>query len=113
MPQKVLVVDDEPRIRNFVAAILMRYGFEVLQAEDGQAAYELLKRFPVQVVVTDIQMPRMDGLALGEKISAEYPNVNVVYMSAYTSPENVPARRFLSKPFNPDALVLCVRRLCA
>ncbi len=88
----------------------------MLEAEDGQTAYELLKRLPrsVQLVVTDIQMPRMDGVTLGQKLRAEYPTAKVLYMSGYVSepPMQVPIRRFLSKPFAPDALVRCISRLC-
>jgi len=113
----VLVVDDEPNVRSFVSTILQRQGFEVLEAEDGVEAYELLQRLSggIQLLVTDVQMPKMDGITLGQKVSADYPSVAVLYISGFISkpPKHVPSSHFLLKPFRPDVLVRHVRSLCA
>jgi CheY-like chemotaxis protein len=113
----VLVVDDEPNVRSFVSTILQRQGFEVLEAEDGVEAYELLQRLSggIQLLVTDVQMPKMDGITLGQKVSADYPSIKVLYISAFVwkPPKHVPKLHFLPKPFLPDALVRCIRDLCA
>lgn len=112
-----LVVDDEPQVCAFVRTILLREGYEVLEAEDGLAAHELLQRLSggIQLLVADVQMPRMDGITLGLKVSADYPKVVVLYISGFISepPKHIPSRRFLPKPFAADALVRCIRRLCA
>ena len=113
----VLVVDDEPNVRSFVRTVLQRCGYMVLEAEDGVEAYELLKRLSgdIQLLVTDVQMPRMDGMTLGQKLRADYPKIEVLYMSGFVSkpPEHIPGLHFLSKPFRPDVLVRCVQDLCA
>jgi two-component system sensor histidine kinase EvgS len=112
----VLVVDDEPDVRAFVRTVLLRDGYEVLEAEDGLAAYELVQRLSggIHVLVTDVKMPRMDGFVLGQKIGAEYPKIAVLYISGFVSsaPMHIPRRRFLPKPFRPDTLVQSVRGLC-
>ena len=109
----VLVVDDEPNVREFVRNVLLRQGYEVLEAKDGVEAYELIERLSggIQLLVTDVQMPRMDGLTLGKKLSADYPNIGVLYISGFLwkPPRHSPKLHFLPKPFLPDALVRCVR----
>lgn len=111
----VLVVDDEPDVRSFVSSVLLRNGYDVLEAEDGLAAYELVERLSggIEVLVTDIQMPRMDGITLGQKVSAGFPDIGVLYISAFTAKAAalVAGHRFLPKPFRPDALVECIRNL--
>ncbi len=111
----VLVVDDEPDVRTFVHSVLARHGYDVLEAEDGLAAYELLEQLSgrIELLVTDVKMPRMDGITLGEKVGTGYPDIGVLYISAYLSeaPTRGAARRFLPKPFRPDALVECVRSM--
>jgi CheY-like chemotaxis protein len=81
------------------------------------AAYELLERLSggIELLVTDVKMPRMDGITLGQKVSAGYPKIGVLYISAYISegPTQGAGRRFLPKPFRPDALVECVRSMSA
>ena len=112
----VLVVDDEPPVRSLMRATLQRQGFEVLEAEDGIAACELLqgRSGGIQVVVTDITMPRMDGITLGKKIHAEHPEVEILYVSAFSMDptQDIPISRFLRKPFPLSELVQRVRRLC-
>jgi len=113
----VLVVDDEADVREFVRTVLLRQGYEVLEATDGVEAFDLVQRRSgeIQLLVTDVQMPRMDGIALGQKVSDDYPNVEVLYISGFVSkpPKHVPSSHFLVKPFRPDVLVRHVRSLCA
>lgn len=112
----VLAVDDEPGIRAFVRSVLIREGYEVLVAEDGQAAYELLTKLEgrVDVLVTDVQMPRMDGLTLCRKVAAEYPSIGILYISGYVfQPVEEGSMVFmLRKPLTAEALVRAVRSLC-
>jgi CheY-like chemotaxis protein len=113
----VLVVDDEAAVRAVVRTTLLRQGYEVLEAEDGVAAYELIQRFSggIQLLVTDIDMPRMDGITLGGKLETDYPNIKVLYISGLLRkpPQRSPNLHLLAKPFLPDALVRCVRDLSA
>ncbi len=111
----MLVADSEPEVRRFVRAVLLRKGYEVLEAEDGAAAYELLQRRSgaVQLLVTEVQLPRMDGITLGRKVSADYPNTEVLYVAGFLSEPltGVPIGRFLPKPFLGGALAHCVQSL--
>jgi CheY-like chemotaxis protein len=113
----VLVVDDDAEVREYVRTVLLRQGYEVLEAEDGVQAYELLRRLSggIQLLVTDVEMPRMDGITLGHKVSADYPNIEVLYISGFVTkpPKHVPSSHFLLKPFRPDVLVRHARSLCA
>ena len=116
----VLVVDDEPLLHLITSRVLDRAGFDVLNAQDGLEAIELLSHAgqAPSLVVTDIRMPRMDGLELGRWVETRYPGVPLLYVSGflYEAPpldsDNGP-RAFLGKPFTPDAFLAQVRELCA
>ena len=110
----ILVVDDEPMIRALTRRALERYGYHVLEAEDGDAALELIRSeagHQVNAAVLDVVMPRMDGRELGERLRRERPDLGILYISGHTGDEL--ARRllldasvpFLQKPFPPDELV--------
>src|SRR5919199_1387578 len=79
----VLVVDDEAAVRRFAARVLERDGFEVREASDGAEALELVRKFgpEIDAVVTDIVMPRMNGVELMEALSASHPDLPVLLMS--------------------------------
>jgi two-component system cell cycle sensor histidine kinase/response regulator CckA len=115
----VLVVEDEESVRTMLARQLRSEGFEVLEAEDGQAALELIERraAPVDLVITDVAMPRMNGRELAVRLREDRPKLPVLFISGYTDDEMV--RRglidannpFLSKPFTPEVLAAKVRLL--
>ena len=117
MSAYVLVVDDEPMIRRFAERVLHEAGFGVHEATDGAAALELIRAGAAtpDVVLSDIMMPRMNGVQLIQSLSTLRPDLPVILMSGYgndqlaergiASPCGV-----LSKPFSPDVLVAEVRR---
>ncbi|HEU4698442.1 MAG TPA: PAS domain S-box protein [Gemmatimonadales bacterium] len=115
----VVVVEDEPVVRELVVRTLEAEGFRVLSATDGEAARALLHDLeaPPALVVTDAIMPRMNGRQLAVAVAAAHPGVPVLYMSGYpredvTRRELVPAGApYLQKPFTPDALVRAVGEL--
>ena len=114
----VLVVDDEAKLRDLTRRILEEAGYEVLEAEDGQAALELVNgtQAPVDVVLTDIRMPLMNGWQLAAALTSRQPIVPVVLMSGFGSaPEQsfYPTVNFLAKPFSGEALLALVRRVLA
>ena len=117
--QRVLLVDDELPVRTFIAKALQREGFEILEAGDGLDALGVLQQISgdVDVLVTDIKMPRMSGLELVEKVKAEFPGVPVVYISGEHLQEQLhnPSRRvvFLQKPFRPQAMLDAIRAVTA
>jgi CheY-like chemotaxis protein len=113
MPKTILVVDDEAIARRFLERALTEAGFQVLLANDGEEALELLRstKRTVAVVVTDLVMPGMGGHAFALEVSSLPSPPPVLYISAYESPQGEMAKRFLQKPFSPDALVEAVRGL--
>ncbi len=104
----VLVVDDEPAIRSLLAASLRRDGYYVAEAADGQEAINVLETAGhVDVVVTDVRMPHMDGLTLAGTLRASHPDLNIIFVSGYPVSHEAmgPHSRLLSKPFARTALM--------
>jgi two-component system cell cycle sensor histidine kinase/response regulator CckA len=114
----VLVVDDEPEVRGVARRMLEAAGYEVLEAQDGGAALQLVKeaRPPVNVVLTDIRMPVLNGWQLAEALTSRQPPVPVILISGF-GPGNeaafYPTVNFLAKPFSGEALLSLVRRVLA
>ncbi len=117
---RILIVDDEQSMREWMRILFQRDGFDVLVAEDGIAARELVSREFVDVVLTDIRMPRMDGLQLLSSIRGLAPDAVVIMMTAHFSRESNEWKRareagaaaLLEKPFRDINLVtLQVRQL--
>ncbi len=113
---RVLVVDDEPFVRKFMAAVLLREGHQVTEAEDGLDALGRIGTHPedYDVLVTDITMPRMDGLALAERVRERFPRLPILYVTAQL-PEAIKriSARVLRKPFRPQALLSRLREAVA
>ena len=83
-----LVVDDEANLRKVLSAMLRRDGFDVLTASDGAEALELLSKQSVDVVLSDIRMPNLDGMSLLKRAMVEYPDIPVVILTAHGSVDN-------------------------
>lgn len=113
----VLLVDDEEALRRFAARVLERDGFGVFEAEDGAEALELLgtRAAAVEVVVSDIVMPRLNGVELMQALATSHPDLPVILMTGYaTGPLTelgiaVPCA-VLNKPFPSERLLEEVRR---
>jgi DNA-binding NtrC family response regulator len=82
---KILVVEDDPDIRSILARFLGRRGYGVKLAEDGVQALELLDQEPVDLILSDVRMPRMDGLALLAAVHQRDPDVRLILMTAYST----------------------------
>jgi two-component system, NtrC family, response regulator AtoC len=115
--ERVLVADDEAGLRAFMAEVLEGEGLGVTLAEDGLEASRLLDRRNFHLLITDLRMPRVDGMALLRKARAEQPEMEVIVLTAYgTVATAVDAMKlgafdYLTKPVSsPDALRLVVRR---
>jgi len=116
-----LVAEDQPEVRALAGAILRRMGFQVLEAADGQEALTVAEHHPgpIQLLLTDVAMPVMNGLVLAERLIALRPDMRVVYMSGYGgqdlggSSRLADSHALLPKPFTPDALAALVRRTLA
>lgn len=116
--QTVLVVDDEPMVRQVVRLLLESTDHEVLEAADGLEAIEVSQthRGTVHLLLTDIEMPRMDGLELAREFARQRPRTPVLYMSArsteaLTRHPIAEGRAFLAKPFRAGMLIFKVREM--
>jgi len=106
----ILIVDDEPGIMEGVTMFLEMDGFRVLQASNGEQGLELLRREPCDLVMTDLMMPRMDGIRMIEKIRAMpgLADIPVILSSAALPPDSdLPdqADVFLCRPFSITRLL--------
>src|SRR5215472_454585 len=108
----VLVVDDDEGVRNITAMILKQKGHDILQASNGLEALMIYSsyRLKIDLVLTDVDMPQMNGLELAARIRARDPSKRILLMSGRAvaglgNPENYP---MLSKPFLPSQLVAAV-----
>jgi two-component system chemotaxis response regulator CheY len=102
----VLVVDDEEVVRKLLQRTLESEGYRVLVARDGDEALAILDNFAIDLVLTDIRMPEMDGRKLGRLIS-ELPGApHVIYASGSDKPPSgVDETHYLAKPFKSDKLL--------
>jgi two-component system response regulator AtoC len=113
---KILVVDDEPGLRQALARILVAEGHDVTVAEDGAKALEFLGRAPADLILCDVRMPVMNGLEFLEQCRATNIPGLVIMMSAYEDDEGVieamrrGAYDFIGKPFRADQLLLTIRK---
>ncbi len=114
----ILVVDDEVSLLQYVRLVLVRSGYKVLTAENGDEAWELIldPRHEIRLVLTDIVMPgSFDGFELAERVRKHQPNLPVLLMTGAPLQVHPLAdtvawqRMLLRKPFFPDQLVTIVR----
>ncbi|GHF11692.1 response regulator [Kordiimonas sediminis] len=111
---RILVVEDERAVRDFVARTLALHGHEVLAAQDGADALAMIQGRDVDLCLSDIAMPVMDGISLALKIKAERPTVPIILMTGYAN-EQQRAHNLASlfvglipKPFGMDQLLSAV-----
>ena len=117
--ETILVVDDEPLVLSLTSAMLTRYGYSVLTAASGAEAIALFKHSPsveVHLLLVDLAMPDMTGVAAVQRISEWRPGLPVLYFSAYSDDESLRpsyARGipFLAKPFTSLQLIKKIREL--
>jgi two-component system alkaline phosphatase synthesis response regulator PhoP len=104
----IVVVDDEELMRRFIVTFLSQLGFSSVTAMDGVDALDKMKGIKIDAVITDIKMPKMDGIILTKEISTQYPGVPVMVMTAFDEEYSagtaisLGAREFIKKPFSPD-----------
>jgi two-component system response regulator PilR (NtrC family) len=114
-PPRILVVDDERSMRELLAIVLRREGYEVLLAENGRAAIEMLEREPVDLLISDIKMPDLSGVEVLRAAKRIDQDILGIMITAFASTDTaVEAMRlgacdYLSKPFDIDLLKMKVR----
>jgi two-component system, NtrC family, response regulator AtoC len=114
--RRVLVVDDEENIRLVLKTLLKRHGYDVEVADSGESALLLVDSFGPDVILTDVRMPKMNGLDLLATLKAKQNPATVIVMSAYGSVDlaleamKAGAYDYVGKPFKPDEIVLVLRK---
>ncbi|HEY3495061.1 MAG TPA: response regulator, partial [Polyangiaceae bacterium] len=116
---EVLIVDDDAAIRTVASALLEQAGIPSVLAASGDEALGVLERQPVGVVVTDLRMPGMDGMALLANVTRDYPDVAVIVLTAHATVElaveamKAGAADFLRKPFDREEVLFVVKKALA
>lgn len=110
----ILIVEDNPVSAKLVDQTLRKYDFETIMASNGVEAFEILSKNPssIEIVITDVMMPEMDGLTLANKIKSSqlYEHIPVIVCTAFQDAENIKkaaaigCRHYLLKPFRPEDL---------
>lgn len=112
MSQTILIADDEPNIRQLVAFTLRRRGYQVLEADDGAVALELIRRERPALAILDVMMPGLTGIAVLQQLALdpETAAIPIIILSAKGQSSEIEAglvsgaRLYLVKPFSPREL---------
>lgn len=114
---RILVVDDEENARMALARLLAKEGFLVDSVANGYEALNYLRHQPVQIIVTDINMPEMDGISFLKELNKSFPKMNVIMVTAYGGVEsyleamNLGAFEYINKPVKIDELKLVLKKV--
>jgi PAS domain S-box-containing protein len=117
--ETILVVEDEPSVREMIVRLLRAEGYAVLEAENGRQALTAVEKHgaPIALVLTDVAMPEMGGQELGSRLAVLAPALRVIYMSGFTDEEVVrrgllqPGVPFVQKPLMPEILTQRIRAI--
>lgn len=116
IPKRILIVDDEENFRHMLSVILIKEGYEVETASNGEEALKKVIASPFDQVLCDIRMPRMDGLEFLREMRKTGAEVITIMMSAYGTVDiaieamKLGAYDYISKPFKPDEIILTLRK---
>ncbi len=108
---KILIVDDEPGLLMFIQRFLKANGHDAVTAEDGMVALDMVRKTEIDLIISDLRMPRMDGMTLLREVKALKPEIPVIMLTAYASDETaIESKRigvfeYRSKPFNAEKLL--------
>lgn len=114
--ERIMIVDDEAAVGTMMALILEDCGYRPRAFQQPDAALKALSWGPWQLLLTDLKMPGMDGFDLLDQVRKTYPDLPVVIVSAFVTPDQALSLRqrgaaaVLTKPFEPEELVTTVRR---
>ena len=108
----ILVAEDDVIVRNTVRVLLQKEGHDVLVAADGYEALELSRDYTgsIDLLLTDMRMPRMGGAALVEQIRKERPEIRILVMAGLVG-DRLPQHPFLAKPFSAEVFRTKVREV--
>ena len=114
--ERILIVDDEKKMRHILQLILEREGFKTEQAENGRVALDMLKNGRFSLMITDLKMPELDGLSLLDAAKKNDPDFPVVVITAFGTIENAVeamqkgAIDYITKPFEEEKILITVSR---
>ncbi|WP_415713718.1 response regulator [Maridesulfovibrio sp.] len=115
--KKLLLVDDEEGIRRFLGLTLMDLGYEVETAENGESALKAIPEISPSIILTDIKMPRMDGIELLKAVKADYPHIEVIMLTGHGDIDlaieslKFDAADFITKPIDDEVLEISLGRV--
>jgi len=114
---KILVVDDDPIVLDSCRLVLEAEGFDIASVPSADKALETMENDDFDLLLVDVKMPEHDGMYLMQEIEKKWPQIPIVVMSGYPTPETIAngmkmgAAKFLSKPFTPDELLESVHEV--
>ena len=114
--KRILVVEDNPMIVKSLEFKLRQEGYEVLVAKDGRAGVEMMENNDLDLLLTDLMLPFINGIQLVEKTRKKKPNLPIIVLSTSKQENiiieafNLGIEDFITKPFNPNELSLRVKR---
>jgi DNA-binding NtrC family response regulator len=112
---KILVVDDDAIVIKSCKRILEAEGLEVSTVPSADEALEMIKKYEFDLLLIDVKMPKHDGMFLMREIKKVIPDMPIIVMSGYPTPETISdvlklgATQFIPKPFRPDELIKTIR----
>ena len=116
IPKRILIIDDEENFRHMLSVILIKEGYEVETASNGEEGLQRMAVFPFDQILCDIRMPRMDGSDFLREIQKTGTEATIIMMSAYGTVDiaieamKLGAYDYISKPFKPDEIILTLRK---
>jgi DNA-binding NtrC family response regulator len=114
---KILVIDDEPVVLNSCRKVLEEDGFDVYLVPSADEALKAMKKESFGLLLVDVKMPKHDGIYLMQKVKEKWPDVPIIVMSGYPTPDTITdgakmgAEAFIAKPFTPDELLESIRQV--
>jgi len=115
--ETILIVDDEPSLRELLEEILQTHGYKVISAENGDSALQILLKNHVDLIISDVIMPGMDGYELSQKVREQYPHIKIQLASGFSDDRHVKNDKYnlhssiLNKPFDRQQLLFRVHEL--
>lgn len=119
MAKKIITVEDSTSLREMISFVLREEGYEVVEAKDGRDALDKLKNTPVDLVITDLNMPIMNGIELTRELrsSAHHKFVPIVFLTTESQTQkreaakNAGATGWIVKPFKPEQLLKVIKKV--
>jgi DNA-binding NtrC family response regulator len=114
--QKILLVDDDPEFRRAMKKLFEKSGYDVTAAGDGEEALEALGKSRFDLIISDLRMPRLDGIELMEEIKRKKVNVPVIFITGYGEVEsymdamNLGAFEYINKPVKGQEILSVARK---